>query len=290
MANSTYEQVQNRTYGLLAESDISTQYDADAVDTRIMWRYRDMCSGKITRYYPSARWASLITAKRLPFLEAMTPITFGDSPTLTADVAVWADVIMLDTTFIVNSSWAVYIRGCLITYTNKWVSWLTGCSWIVIPLNESDKVTEVFKISNLNIYKPMTVLYQDWDRQQPIPNLEPWQYEPGTYFKILNYWADKYILFVGCVAWSYRLNYIQTPTVLVNPADEFLLPWDAAYLCIAPIVAGELLREAEEIEFAKEKLEAAYANITQFFNQFNSEIDQRPQQISYGFVSGDDII
>ena len=59
---------------------------------------------------------------------------------------------------------------------------------------------------------------------------------------------------------------------------------------MAAIVAGELLREAEEIEFGREKLEAGYTNCIAFYEQFNSDIVESPQQIKYNFTTAQDTV
>lgn len=83
---------------------------------------------------------------------------------------------------------------------------------------------------------------------------------------------------------------MQAPTTLTLPADELLLPEDTGVNTLAPIVAGELLWEAEEIEFGREKLEAGYTNLIAFYEQFNSDIAESPQQISYSFTTPYDTV
>lgn len=289
MANKLSEIIAD-AYRKMAEIDTSTQYDYDVVKQKANDYHKAVCSGKVQRLFPAPGHNEIwsITAKRLPFLERKTPIEWNWPIKLTADANIWAVELSLDTTDLA-SSWAIYIKWCLIKYTNKTATTITGVTGVTISLSTGDIASPLFQISNMNLYKPFDLIYQVQDQERSVVFIEDGMFVPSSYYKVLNDWNDKYIYIVNLSSGLYWLKYIYEPDDMENDDDECLLEGNNGRDIISSLIAGDLLFDSEETQFAQEKLTFGYSFLISFYNKFNSDKSNQTKSIDYNFATEWDI-
>jgi len=290
MANNTREEIENRVYNLLWETDLSNEYSPSVVQDAINRWVKDICSWKIVRLFPDEKWSKVIRTRRLTFLEQRTPIKLFPSENTTAAANIWDTELLLDTTnFLaatVEDPKYVYANGNIISYTWKTATQLEGVTWIAIELEEGTRIQQLFLIDNVNIYKPYDLILQTENRW-PVEcvQVEEWSTLNGCYYSIINQWESRLLLIrFSSVYYSYdfgiyRIRYIQKSSDLATADSEVILPWTQWVSTVAPLVAGELLYNTEETEFGMEKLNVWYRNLIQFFNWLNPQVEDGIQTI-----------
>ena len=86
MPNTRLE-IEEEVFTILAETELSTEYSPERVQSKIDSVYKRVCSGKIIRLFSDdPREGKVIKAKSLPFLNQQTPITTFRPQILTADM------------------------------------------------------------------------------------------------------------------------------------------------------------------------------------------------------------
>lgn len=287
MAGNTRLEIQTEAYQVLWEKDLSNEYSPAIVQAKIQNVYSRICHGKVIRL---DNWQA-INASRLPFLEYRTPIQYYAPSSITGGpynpgaTTLW----VADTTNYLTSSY-VSIKGNLIKYTGKTATSLTWVTWVTIIIEDGDLVSQVFPISNINIYKPTRLSYITNETEQPCHEMIRWEYTTGQYYTIMNNGEDRYLFIKEYPTGTYRLDYFQEPPALTQDSDKILLPGDAGKEIIAPIAMAELLWKTEEIDFAKEKWVLWYDKLVEFYDNYKRNTKKERQQIGYNFVGSEEII
>lgn len=73
--------------------------------------------------------------------------------------------------------------------------------------------------------------------------------------------------------------YYVKSTDMVTGTDECILPDPYAINVLAPLVAGELLRDTEEYDDATSKLNRGYSALTEMYEFYNSAIKKSRQVV-----------
>lgn len=288
MANNTFQEVIDEVFNIFVENEQKWDFWVDNVARKCKSVIRRICEWSIWRVFPDpTTWAKQINIPRLPFLERKTAINRKLPVYVGTDWASAWDVTIpvVDTTNLSDSGYVV-CKGNVIKYTWKTANTLTWVTGLVIDLESGDQVSQTFLISDINVYKPFDLSYFDWNDEYWVVYRSDSDVKPNTYYTILNDNWDRFLSLVWLSERSYWLYYIKKPTEITDDYDvEIDLPDDCWIDIVSPIVAWEVLWKNEETQLWKEKLDIWYATLIEYADKWNSDINEKVQQIEYWRVS-----
>lgn len=292
MAN-TIEQISDRVYDYMSESNSSTQYDFTTVvlpkiqkinDQICHWEMKDIVRSTVNNDI-------IYKAGDLRFLRDQLYINYVKPTATSSAVTVWATSITVWSTNWFSTSWALRFSGQIVTYTGVAGNQFTGCSGVIVNVSAwytiyqayelpstADRTFQLFNISTTG--GELEIPENDFKFNQP----DIW------YFKIV--WdtntADKNYLYINGYYTNivFMLYYYRKPTQYTNSADICDLPDNYWREIISPLVAGELMYETEMDAQATRLLTMWYANMHAFFNKLTSFNKKFRDKVQYKPVTG----
>lgn len=275
---ATFQDIIIETYALLWEpSDWTSDYDeATRVKPRINDVLNRICKGNVRNLVNQQR----IMAGELPFLKRDAFIQSVQPKAIQTAITISSTQIELDTTDYLTSG-SILLWQDIISYTGKTATELTGVSWINISHNWWEKAYQLYPLPN-NISLPFTLFVLDRNGEQKEVWYVDYRYPTDAHFfyTILtdNSWAN-FLHIRDDSDRRYKMVYYVNSVLLVNSWDISPIPDPYSTSVIAPIVAGELLWDTEELEDAQSKLSRWYANLVEMYDYYNSMIKKNRDKV-----------
>lgn len=283
----TFWTLKDLTYQALAmEWDVwSGQYD----ETTIVWPrineiVDDICKGHVVSLTEktSSGDAKVYSAGDLPFLRKSSFIETVGTQALWSAVAT-TDTEITFTTSSFDSSWAVEIEGDVINYTGKSSTQITGVTNIGMSHVSGAIVYPLYPLPS-DISKPFVLqqIYTDgsFDEIDPIdPRCA--QHMLKRYCIVVDDAGTEYIrlLWFDTDGQKIRMIYYANSTDMSDDSDTCTIPEKYARKIVPNLVAGELMREREEEQYAASKLNIWYKHLQQMYNYYTTQNKQKNPRV-----------
>lgn len=275
---ATLADILQETYKVLWEPSDSSNYDEQSV---VIPRINDIINQICKWAYKNPSSWQKYTAGDLPFLrrdhfiEIVPPLSTED------EVETTDTTIEFDTTNYLSSG-NVFIGNDIITYTGKTATEITGVTGVDIKHNQGEKIYQLYPLPAW-ISLPFTVysLDRSGQRNQELPYVD-YRYptQARTYFTIVTKtdWTNL-LHIVNCNQTRVMIVYYVNSVAMTTGTDVCVLPDPYALSVIAPLVAGELLRDTEEIDDAIPKLNRGCNNLENMFDYYSKMIKRNRDHI-----------
>lgn len=276
MAN-TFNDIINATYYKMSQKSTSTTYDLETlVKPKINSCIEQICRGEYTSVLDNI----IYRAGKLPFLETKKEYYNKISESLTAEVSSWDTEISFDTTNYPISG-AVVINGNIINYTGKTATQITWCTNVLIN-TESGYVRQLYPFP-WDVEKPFSL--KIWDYNNSVEKDFPFQEDTksnqyGYYYSITqDTEGSNYVDIVYTKEELFWMYYNKEVTPLVDSNDLCILPVNYWLDVVAPIVAGELLRDKEQQEHASTLLNNWYKKLKDMYSYYSRSIKDTQKKV-----------
>ena len=186
---------------------------------------------------------SAVLWQDLPFYNGKFSITIINNLVLTADVAVWATEISLDTTDLPDT-WAIQILGDVIEYTSKTatqIEWVTG---ILVKHDEWDSVIPLYNLAD-DFYRPIKMYKIVSGEPVEILQKDEPNVQLRSYYEIVANWDNWYIKSKNMSVWVYYVDYMKKYEAMVDDATDSVFPDDIALNVIPFIAWGRMIKDPD---------------------------------------------
>jgi len=262
MANTkTLQDIRNIAYWIIKQPQNSSAYPLALFDSFANKAQNDICYGNVTNLQTQEQLAKVT----LPFLNSTQFYSSSLKSTLTALSVVWATTLPCNTEWLATS-WFIYLKGDIISYSGVNANWLT---WV--PATWTGSISFAFEAGTpiVQLYalpadfgQPVSVNYNSNQKLKNIdqrdlvsevptsPFLQRYFRNDFTsdtqfseyYYTVIN---AQYLLFIipSAEGKMLRFEYQKAPEQMVDAADLATIPDDyilntVPYLAIAEMMAN----------------------------------------------------
>ena len=291
-ATTTREAMKTLVIQLMNETSNNNTYTASDRDSeKINDVVRRVCS-----WYVRSALNTQVMYKCLdmPFLRKRQYFQNKDAIALTEAVTPWDDEIFLDTTNL-EATGAIYCQWCVMPYTGKTATSITGVSWVISAFDSGTYVTKAFPV-NADFDKSYRLFHQYNNIQREVFEVqrEDERYQRAKYRSFVvvldEDTGNKYIVVRGFSNNDrFLLKYYATVEDMTEDTDICVIPDEWAKSVICPIAAWELLMESqsEDAEYVN-KLTLWYARLEEMYYKFTTQevdMDKLAKQKPYNYTS-----
>lgn len=285
---TTLAQIRTACYNTIKQPEDCAAYPYALLDIFINKAHRNIFGGTVTD--PTTERSlvknSLPFADRTSFLTTLSPIYTS------ATATVGASSLSVGTTDSYPSTGALWIDGNIITYTGKTSTSFTGIpasgdgsisfAWASgsqifalysLPTDYLQTISLDYQTStNAQMIRMVGVDYRDVRNQQLNQQLYqftqvdqmPWE----KYFTIVH---GQYLLpFIGVTGYAMRLEYVQSPTRLINSTDISSIPDDYILSTVPYLATGEMLLNRGESQEWLNLFKFGYMNVRDMYRFYNT--------------------
>lgn len=266
MAN-TFNDIITAVYYKMSQKTTSTTYDLTSlVKPKINSVISQICRGEYTNVLDN----SILRGWKLPFLEAKKQYQRYIPAKLTALLTAGDTEINIDTTNY-ETTGAVIVKWNIINYTWKSATQLTWCTNVLVT-TETETVYPLYSFP-WDIERPFNLtIWNDWEQDFSFSD----ERENNRYVEYYTIRYDNENIPYLDIRYSWEalfwLKYNRVVTDLVDNTDETILPNNYWLDVVAPIVAGELLRDKEQMEHSQALLSNGYKKLKDMYSYYSRDI------------------
>ena len=265
------------TYKVLWESSSNTNYNSDTVTEKINSIVDDVCKWLYIHPQTQQRYTAgdLSFLRRDHFIQCVKPLALGNAITTSS-----TEIDLTTSSY--ASSGSVLVWNDIIDYSSKSATHLTSVTGVWISHNAGEKAYQLYSLPS-NISLPFTVfrLNSSGNIQYEIPYAD-YRYPvvESVYYTILTKsdWTNL-LHIVGCSDARVKLVYYANSTDMTTDASTCSIPDDFSIKIIPNLVAGEILRENEEIEDAISKINKGCAKLDAMYSYYSKMTRRNRERI-----------
>lgn len=275
---ATLNQILTETYKILWEPSDSSNYDEQTV---VLPRINDIVDSICKWKYINPSNSQAFTAGDLSFLRRDYFVQLVKTMPVGVDFLTTATEIEFTTTDY-SSSGNVYIGGDIISYTGKTSTEITGVTGIDIKHNGGEKVYQLYPLPAwISLPFTLVILDRNGNVKYELPYVDGrYPTTANKYFTIVTKSdGTNYLHVVWCWDDRAKVVYYVNSTPMVDGVDEASIPDDFALKVVAPLVAGELLWDTEEIDDAIPKLNRGCTNLQTMYDYYSKMIKRNRERI-----------
>lgn len=291
MAN-TLTEIQTEVFFLLWESQTSGTYNSvsrvlpkinDVITRVCSWEYKDILRSTSANNVIYKAWdlrflRNKMFIERKPWSPTTSAVTAGDA------------FVSVDTTNF-SSSWYAIIWWNIFNYTSINPTALVTTTGIIGNFPEWTLVEQVYLVPADVDRSFRLVRILQWNQSREFPNMDnKFDTTASAYFSILpdtqstenNFVYIPWVTYQNTTVFpTYWFEYYKVPNTLSSWSDTTVIPWQYWVSVIAPLVAGELLYETEEIWDAQAKLQLGYSKLQMFYSKYKDFNKQFRDKVDY---------
>lgn len=265
-------------YKILGEPSDSSNYDQQTV---VLPRVNDIVDSICKWKYINPSNSQAFTAGDLSFLRRDWFVQLVKPMPVGVDFLTTATEIELTTTDYASSG-NVYIGGDIIAYTGKTSTELTGVTGIDIKHNGGEKVYQLYTLpTGISLPFTLVILDRNGNVKYELPYVDGrYPTTANKYFTIVTKSdGTNYLHVVWCGEERAKVVYYVNSTPMTTDASTCAIPDSFVLKVVAPLVAGELLWDTEEIDDAIPKLNRGCTNLQTMYDYYSKMIKRNRERI-----------